>query len=158
LEAAVDKSWMEPLRTLAQEAARQFGLELFDLECRLAGRRWLVRVTLDRLDGPVSIEDCENVSRQLSAKLDVEDLVPHAYDLEVSSPGVERPLRTLGDFERFKGRPAKVVVGGGPDAGQSLEGDLEGTEGDEILIRVNGEERRIQLDRIKRANLVFRFP
>lgn len=158
LEAAVDKTWMEPLRTFAQEAARQFGLDLFDLECRLAGRRWLVRVTLDRLDGPVSIEDCENVSRQLSAKLDVEDVVPHAYDLEVSSPGVERPLRTLADFERFKGKPAKVVLGGGPDAGKGLEGDLEGTEDDEVLIRVDGEVKRVKLDWIKRASLVFRFP
>lgn len=150
---------MEPLRNLARESAERFGLELFDLECRLAGRRWLVRVTLDRLDGPVSIEDCENVSRQLSAKLDVEDIVPHAYDLEVSSPGVERPLRTLQDFERFKGTPAKVVLGGeGPDAGQGIEGDLEGTEGDEILIKVGGEVRRIRWDRIKRANLVLRFP
>ena len=155
----MDKSWMEPLRKLAQEVARQFGLELFDLECRMAGRRWLVRVTLDRLEGSVSIEDCESVSRQLSAKLDVEDLVPHAYDLEVSSPGVERPLRTLGDFERFKGQPARVVLGGGgSDAGQGLEGDLEGTEGDEILIRVNGEVTRIRMDRVRRANLVFRFP
>lgn len=155
----MDLSWLKKLGDLAGGTARSFGCELFDLENRLSGRRWLIRVTLDRLDGPVTIQDCENVARQLSAQLDVEDLVPHAFDLEVSSPGVERPLKKAADYERFKGREARIVLGpGGPDAGQVFEGELAGVEGDDGLIKVGGEVERIPLDRVKTANLAFRFP
>ncbi len=155
----MDLSWIEKMRALAAATAATFGLELFDLEHRLSGRRWWIRVTLDRQDGPVTLEDCEAVSRQLSAQLDVEDIVPHAFDLEVSSPGIERPLRTARDFERFKGQPAKVVMGsGGPDAGTAYEGVLEGTDGDHVLIRAGEEVRRLGLDRIKKAHLVFKYP
>ena len=155
----MDLAWIEKLRALAAGTAASFGLELFDLEHRLSGRRWLIRVTLDRLDGPVTLGDCESVSRQLSAQLDVEDTVPHAFDLEVSSPGVERPLRSIRDFERFKGQQAKVVMGaGGPDAGAAIEGVLEGIEAEDVLIRVGDEVRRLALDRVKKAHLVFLFP
>jgi ribosome maturation factor RimP len=155
----LDLGWLEKFKALAQGTARSFGCELFDLETRLTGRRWLVRVTLDRLDGPVTIADCESVSRQLSAQLDVEDLVPHAFELEVSSPGVERPLRAATDYVRFKGHAARVIMGpGGPDAGQVFEGDLEGAEGDVVKIRIGDEVRAVSLDRVKKAHLLLRFP
>lgn len=155
----MDLSWLEKLGDLAAGTARTFGCELFDLEHRLMGRRWLIRVTLDRLDGPVTIQDCENVARQLSAQLDVEDLVPHAFDLEVSSPGVERPLKKAADYERFKGKEARIVLGpGGSDAGQTLEGELAGAEGEDGLIKVGDEVKRVPLDRVKTAHLAFRFP
>lgn len=155
----MDVSWIGKLRVMAEGTARSFGCELFDLEQRASGPRWLIRVTLDRLDGPVTLDDCEQVSRQLSAQLDVEDLVPHAFELEVSSPGVERPLRKAEDYERFKGQRAKVVLGsGGPDAGQALEGELAGREGDDVKITVGDDVRTIPLDRIKTAHLVFQFP
>jgi ribosome maturation factor RimP len=155
----VDTSWIEKMKVQAEATARTFGLELFDLEYRLSGRRWWFRITLDRLDGPVTIENCEQMSRQLSAQLDVEDLVPHAYELEVSSPGVERPLRRPQDYDRFKGQRARVILGeGGPDAGQAVEGELEGTDEMKVVIRVDGEARRLPLERIKKAHLVFQFP
>lgn len=155
----MDMSWADKLRALADATARTFGQEIFDLETRTSGKRWWVRVTLDRLDGPVTLADCEGFSRQLSAQLDVEDIIPHAYELEVSSPGVERPLRSLKDFERFKGQPAKIVLGGqGPDAGQALEGDLEGADETNVMIRVDDEVRRLPMDRIRRAHLVLKFP
>ena len=155
----MDLSWVEKLRDLAGGTARVFGCELFDLEQRLSGRRWLIRVTLDRMDGPVTLADCEAVSRQLSAQLDVEDLVPHAFDLEVSSPGVERPLRAAADYERFKGQPAKIILGpGGPDAGTVFEGELGGCEGGRVTIRVGEETREVPLDRVKKAHLLFRYP
>jgi ribosome maturation factor RimP len=155
----MDAPWLEKLRTLAESTARSYGLVLFDLEYRLSGRRWWIRITLDREDGHVGITDCESVSRHLSVQIDVEDLIPHAYDLEVSSPGVERPLRQISHFERFKGNPARVVLGpGGEDAGQVLEGDLLGTEGDKVLIRVGEDTRSVALERIKEAHLVFKFP
>jgi len=155
----LDLSWLAKLDALATRTSRSFGCELFEVEHHLTGRRWLLRVTLDRLDGPVTIQDCENVSRQLSAQLDVEDLVPHAFDLEVSSPGVERPLRKPADYERFRGKEARLVLGpGGPDAGETLEGELAGFEGEAGLIKVGDEVKTVPLDRVKTAHLVFRFP
>ncbi len=155
----MDMSWVDKLRSLATATAQTFGLELFDLETRTSGRRWWVRATLDRLDGPVTLEDCEGFSRQLSAQLDVEDLIPHAYELEVSSPGVERPLRAPRDFQRFKGQPARIVMGGpGPEAGQAFEGDLEGVDENDVMIRVDDVVRRLPMDRIRRAHLVLKFP
>jgi ribosome maturation factor RimP len=154
-----DAKLADKFRALAEETARSFGMELFDLEHRIGGRRWWFRVTLDRLDGEVSLADCEAVSRQLSVRLDVEDLVPHAYEVEVSSPGVERPLRTERDFARFAGRRAKLVLGpGGPDAGMAYEGEILGCEGDEVALRPDGGETvRAALSRLKSAHLVFRF-
>ena len=107
----------------------------------------------------MTIADCESVSRQLSAQLDVEDLVPHAFELEVSSPGVERPLRGAGDYERFKGEAARIILGpGGPDAGQVLEGDLDGADGEVVKIKVGDEVKAVPLDRVKKAHLLLRFP
>lgn len=146
-------------RALADEVARSFGLEVFDLEHRIGGRRWWFRVTLDRLDGEVTLADCETVSRQLSVRLDVEDLVPHAYDMEVSSPGVERPLRSESDFLRFAGRRAKLVLGpAAPNAGMAYEGEILGCEGGEVALRPDdGETVRLALPHLKSAHLVFSF-
>jgi len=155
----MDPAWLGKMRTMAEGAARMFGCELFDLEHRPAGKRVLIRVTLDRLDGPVTIQDCESVSRQLSVQLDVEDLIPHAFELEVSSPGVERPLRRAPDYERFKGQLASILMGpGGPDAGQAWEGELVGCEGDVVSIKVGEEVKAVPLGRVKDAHLLFRFP
>ncbi len=155
----MEAPWLETLRNLAEATVRSYGLELFDLEYRLSGRRWWIRVSLDKEDGQVGIADCENVSRHLSVQLDVEDLIPHAYDLEVSSPGVERPLREIRHFQRFEGKPARIVLGpGGDDAGQVLEGELQGTEGVNVRILVGDETVSVPLERVKEAHLVFRFP
>jgi len=155
-----DTAWLDRLETLAEETARANGLELFDLEHRLAGRRWWFRVTLDRLEGPVTLEDCEAVSRDLSARLDVEDLIPHGFDLEVSSPGLERPLRGAADYARFAGQPARLVLTAAEgDPGGTVEGTIVGVEGDAVVVSdAGGREVRVPLARVKKANLVFEFP
>jgi ribosome maturation factor RimP len=151
-------AWLGKFEALAQSAAAANGLGLFDLETRLSGRRWWIRLTLDREDGAVTLADCESVSRHLSVLLDVEDVVPHAFDLEVSSPGVERPLRSLRDFERFRGQRAKVVLGaGGPLAGMALEGEIAAVEGEEIVLTVGEEAKRFPADQVKKAHLLFDF-
>jgi len=151
--------WLDRVRLLAEDAAAERGLDLFDLETRLTGRRWWLRVTLDRTEGTVSLEDCVEVSRSLSLKLDAEDVVPHAYELEVSSPGVERPLRSAKDFERFRGKKIHVVLGpGGDDAGQAFDAVSLGAEGGDVLVQKGEEVRRLSLERIKSARLVFEFP
>src|ERR671931_1067960 len=104
------------VRTLAGRVAAGFGLDLFDVQFRREGSGMVLRVQIDR-PGPaataeesVSVDDCAHVSRDLSAILDVEDVVPTAYTLEVSSPGLDRPLRAAADYTRFAGRRAKLVM------------------------------------------------
>ena len=107
---------VEEIRAVAGRVAASFGLEIFDVQFRREAGGMVLRVQIDR-PGPaataeesVSVEDCANVSRDLSAILDVEDIVPTAYTLEVSSPGLDRPLRSMDDYRRFAGRRAKLVT------------------------------------------------
>lgn len=154
-----DVAWLDRLEVLARETAQANGVELFEFEHRMAGKRWWVRLTLDRLDGPVTLGDCQAVSKDLAARLDVEDIVPHAYDLEVSSPGLERPLRSAGDYTRFAGQAAKLVLSGtGEEAGGAVEGILRGAEGETVMLESDGRVEHIPLSRVKKANLVFQFP
>ncbi len=154
-----DRTWLDKVEALAAEAAGANGVLLFGVEERLQGRRWWFRVTLDRLDGPVTLEDCERVSRDLSARLDVEDVVPHAYELEVSSPGLERPLREPADFARFAGERARLVLAPAEgEPGASVEGVLCGVAQDSVVLEADGVRRPIPLARVKRANLSFEFP
>lgn len=151
-------AWLDRLAEIASGVARANGVEVFDLEHRPAGRRWLLRLTLDRLDGAVTLADCESVSRDLSARLDVEDLVPHAYELEVSSPGIERPLRHAADYVRFAGQKAKLVLlADGDRPGEGREGIVKGIDGESVVMESGGREEHIPLARVKKANLVFEF-
>src|SRR5947207_662547 len=107
---------VEQVRAAAVRVAGTYGLEIFDVQFRREAGGMVLRVQIDRpgpaasADESVSVEDCARVSRDLSAVLDVEDLVPTAYTLEVSSPGLDRPLRQVGDYERFAGRRVKIVM------------------------------------------------
>jgi ribosome maturation factor RimP len=152
------------VRTVAGRVASSYGLELFDVQYTREGRGWIVRVQIDR-PGPaataeesVSIEDCANVSRELSAILDVEDFIPAAYTLEVSSPGLDRPLRHADDYRRFAGRRAKLVTREPVDALTFFRGRLDGVEEDAVLLDgEDGRRHRVPLGAITRANLEVEF-
>src|SRR5438094_3694155 len=107
---------VEQVRSMAARVAAGYGLEIFDVQFRREGSGMVLRVRLDRpgsaatAGDSVSVEDCAHVSRDLSAIFDVEDIVPGAYTLEVSSPGLDRPLRRVEDYRRFAGRRAKIVM------------------------------------------------
>ena len=124
----------------------------------------MVRVFIDR-PGPaataedsVSIEDCEQVNREMSTILDVEDPLPFAYTLEVSSPGLDRPLRGENDYRRFAGRLAKVVVSEAVDNQKAFEGHLRGVDtGDVLLEAPNGRLHRLPLRLITRGRLEVEF-
>jgi ribosome maturation factor RimP len=124
----------------------------------------VLRIRLDR-PGPaataedsVSVDDCARVSRDLSAVLDVEDVVPTAYTLEVSSPGLDRPLRHAGDYRRFSGRRAKLVMRDMIDGQRFFKGTLAGLDGPEVLIDSDdGRRHRVPLGVITRANLEVEF-
>jgi len=136
---------------LAKEVAHEQGVELFDVE--LLGRgKLLLRVVIDR-EGGVTLDDCERFSRGLEALLDVEDLIPVSYTLEVSSPGLDRPLKGLEDFEKHKGRLARIVTAEKMEGRNLFIGRLSGVSSDFIKLLVNGREIDIPLDKIREARL-----
>ena len=159
-----DASVVEQVRAVAARVAAGYGLEIFDVQFRREAPGMVLRVQIDR-PGPaasaeesVSVEDCARVSRDLSAILDVEDVVPIAYTLEVSSPGLDRPLRQLDDYRRFAGRRAKIVVRGQVEGQGFFRGTLAGVDGREVLIDgEDGRTHRVPVDAITRANLEVEF-
>jgi ribosome maturation factor RimP len=158
-ETIVDK-----VRTIAERVAGGYGLEIFDVQFRREAPGMVLRVQIDR-PGPaakeedsVSVGECANVSRDLSAIFDVEEVVPTAYTLEVSSPGLDRPLRRLDDYRRFTGRLAKIVMREKVDGQGFFRGKIAGVDGQDVLI--DGDDRRthrVPLDVISRANLEVEF-
>ena len=158
---------MEPLaqiRAIADRVARSRGLEVWDIVTRRETSGQVIRIFIDR-PGPaatpeesVSIEDCAEVSREIGTILDVEDPVPFAYTLEVSSPGLDRPLRGLEDYRRFAGRLAKVVVSEAVDNQKAFEGRLRGVEGDAVLLEgPKGRMHRLPMRLITRGRLEIEF-
>jgi ribosome maturation factor RimP len=155
---------VEAVRTVASRVAGGYGLEIFDVQFRREAPGMVLRVQIDR-PGPaamaeecVSVEDCAKVSRDLSAILDVEDVVPIAYTLEVSSPGLDRPLRRADDYRRFTGRRAKVVMRERVDGQGFFRGRLGGVDGTDVLIDADdGKTHRVPMDVITRANLEVEF-
>jgi ribosome maturation factor RimP len=124
----------------------------------------VLRVQIDR-PGPaasaeesVSIEDCTHVSRDLSAMLDVEDIIADAYTLEVSSPGLDRPLRHADDYRRFSGRRAMLVMREAVDGQKYFKGTLGGVDDNAVLIDAeDGRRHRVPIGTITRANLEVEF-
>ena len=155
---------VEQIRVVAGRVAASYGLDIFDVQFRREAPGMVLRVQLDRPgpaatpDDGVSVDDCARVSRDLSAILDVEDVVPTAYTLEVSSPGLDRPLRGSGDYERFAGRQAKIVMRERVDGQGFFRGKLGGLDGDAVLIDAeDGRRHRVPLQVITRANLEVEF-
>jgi ribosome maturation factor RimP len=158
---------MEPLmqiRAIAERVAASRGLNVWDVQSRREAVGHVVRVIIDR-PGPaatpeesVSIEDCEQVNREISTILDVEDPLPYTYTLEVSSPGLDRPLRNRGDYERFAGRLAKVVLSEAVDHQTAFEGRLRGVEDAHVLLEApNGRVHRLPFGLITRGRLEVEF-
>jgi len=155
---------LDAIRAVAERVARARGLEVWDIQSRREASGHVVRVVIDR-PGPaatpeesVSVEDCELVNRELSTILDVEDPLPFTYVLEVSSPGLDRPLRDPGDYARFAGRLAKVVVSEAVDNQRAFEGRLRGVRDDAVLLEApNGRLHRLPLRLITRGRLEVEF-
>jgi ribosome maturation factor RimP len=157
-------SVLEPIREIAVRVAKARGLEVFDLELVREHGRQVLRVVLDRpWPGPmandsVTLEDCARVSEELSTILDVEDPVPDRYTLEVSSPGLDRPLRHRDDYQRFEGRLAKIVLTEPINRQTAFAGRLRGIEGDDVLFESEGGKAvRLPFRLISRARLDVEF-
>jgi len=155
---------LEQIRAVAERVTRSHGLEVWDIVSRRESSGPVVRVFIDR-PGPaatpeesVSIEDCAEVSREISTILDVEDPLPSAYTLEVSSPGLDRPLRGADDYRRFAGRLAKIVVSEAVDNQKAFEGRLRGVEDNAVILEgPKGRMHRLPMQLITRGRLEVEF-
>jgi ribosome maturation factor RimP len=143
---------VDKITEMVTPIARESSLEVVDVEFRPSGKRWLLRVYIDREDG-VTLADCERVSRELSRVLDVEDVVDHAYALEVSSPGLTRPLKTRADFERYTGRLCKVVTAAPVEGKNDFRGKILGLREDQVEVEEKGQVYKIPLTAVKKASL-----
>jgi len=130
------------------------GLELVEVQFRREGHGWVLRIFIDREQG-VTIDDCARVSREISTWLDVEDLIEHAYHLEVSSPGLERPLKKPADYERFAGRMARIKLKEPRDNRRVFTGILGSIQENEVTLIVDDEPVHIIFEEIARARLTL---
>jgi ribosome maturation factor RimP len=162
---------VEELWTLVEPHVRGAGLELVELEWNREAEGWVLRVYVD-LPPPaseitvgsseegatpqpgVSFAECERVSRDVSAALDVADVITHAYRLEVSSPGIDRPLRRLVDFQRFAGREIKVRMTDAVDGRRNFSGTIHGAGNGTVELDCDGRRYQLLVDAIARAHLV----
>jgi ribosome maturation factor RimP len=143
---------IDKIAQMVEPIVQESSLELVEVEFRPSGKRWLLRVYIDR-EGGVTIADCERISRELSRTLDVEDLIDHPYALEVSSPGLTRVLKKKADFERFMGRSCKIVTMDAIEGKNDFRGEIAAVRGDDVEVREKGETYSIPLVTIKRATL-----
>jgi len=146
---------LESVRRIAGPLAAREGLELVDAEIGGSGGRQTLRLFIDKAGG-VSLEDCSSVSHAVSAALDVEDPIAGAYDLEVSSPGLDRPLRTPEHFEKFKGSKVRVKTFG-PVAEcenrKTFVGQLLGFAEEKVLVDVDGKVFQVPHAQVSKANV-----
>jgi ribosome maturation factor RimP len=159
------------IREAAARVAGSYGLEIFDVQLRRESIGSVLRVVIDRPDpgrvetpeDAVGIEDCQRVSQDLSALLDVEEeelgeaALAREYTLEVSSPGLDRPLRHEADYRRFAGRLAKVVTSEPVDGQSAFAGRLRGVEGGHVVLEEGRRTHRVPLAHVKRAQLAVEF-
>jgi ribosome maturation factor RimP len=145
----------EKLFGLLEPVVAGLGYELLEVEWASSGRDSLVRAYVDRTDGAgVGLEDCERVSRAVSALLDAEDAVGHGYRLEVSSPGFDRPLRTAAHFGRFAGSEARIELAAPLEGRRRFRGRLGPVADGMVTIEVDRKEWRLPLSGISKARLV----
>jgi ribosome maturation factor RimP len=143
----------DELQKLLVPTIEGLGYELMDLEAKLSGGSGILRVFIDKPDG-IGVEDCEKVSLAVSALLDVEDPVPGHYDLEVSSPGLDRKLTKVEHFQRFEGETIKVQMRFPIDGRRRFRGTLVSSNDENIVVEVDGESHSLSMVAIDTARLV----
>ncbi len=145
----------EKLFGLLEPVVAALGYELLEVEWASSGRDSLARMYIDRTGGTgVGLEDCERVSRAVSALLDAEDPIGHEYRLEVSSPGFDRPLRTVAHFERFAGSEARIELSAPLDGRRRFRGRLGPVADGKVTNEVDRKEWTLPLSGISKARLV----
>ena len=145
------------LKQLLQPVVEALDCELWGIELQMGGKTKLLRIYIDRDDIGVGIDDCERVSRQASAILDVEDIIAGEYVLEVSSPGMDRPLYELDHYARYVGEEVSLRLRFPYEGRRNYKGRLKAIEGDEVVVVVTDNEFLFPVEGIEKANLVPQF-
>lgn len=149
---------VEKIRQILEPILESMGLSLWDLEFHKQGPQWLLRIFIDRESGGVSLGDCETVNRDLGAALDVEDIISHAYTLEVSSPGLDRTLSQPEHFSRFAGSRVKIKTFQPVNGQKVFRGKLLGwVEGMVKVELETGTVLEIPMSGITKASLEVEF-
>ncbi len=152
-EDKLEKAVLEVLHPIVEENS----CELVDIKYLSERGGRILRIFLDK-EGGVTVDDCANVSRELSVVLDAYDIMPqHSYTLEVSSPGLRRPLNRQSDYERFKGRKVKIKTTNPIEDRRVFSGTLLGMEGGMVLVEVDGRSYSVPFGSVSRANLEIDF-
>lgn len=142
------------LAALLTPTIEGMGFDLVRLRL-MAGKRATLQIMAERPDGTMEVEDCADLSRQISAVMEVEDPIANEYTLEVSSPGIDRPLTRLKDFDRWEGHEAKLETAEMIDGQKRFRGILAGTEGTEVLIEIEQGTIGLEFDWLADAKLVL---
>jgi ribosome maturation factor RimP len=153
----MDSMIIARVRELAEPIINGQDLELVDIKYVHESRRWILRITIDKEDG-VTLHDCTSVSKELGYILEIKDVIAHPFHLEVSSPGLERPLKTLKDFEKFLGRKVNIVTSESVDGQKHFRGTLQSVQDGMVRLDSEGKCWSIPLTSINRAKSVFEFP
>ncbi|MGQ0287158.1 ribosome maturation factor RimP [Pasteurellaceae bacterium 22721_9_1] len=146
----------QKLTDLLQGSVEDLGCELWGIECKRAGRFMTLCLFIDK-EGGVTVEDCADVSRQVSAILDVEDPIADKYNLEVSSPGLDRPLFTLSQYARYVGQDIVIHLRIPVLDRRKWQGKLEKIENDMLTLIVDNQEQTFVFGNIQKANVVAKF-
>jgi ribosome maturation factor RimP len=144
------------IEEIAGRVGRSEGIEIVEVEVKGSGKQQFVRISIDKPSG-VTHADCESISHQVGTILDVEDVVPGSYTLEVSSPGVERKLTKPGDYERFQGSKVKIVLREPVEGRRHWEGTLAAFSGGVIEIDTGNGAASFPIEQVERANLKFEW-
>ena len=150
MDAVIDR-----VREFAESLLPAMGLELFDVQFRREGHGWVLRLVVDKEDG-VTLDDCSQVSRETSDFLDVEDIIDHPYHLEVSSPGLERPLRSVDDCRRHLGKKARIKLKEEVDSDRVIIGELTAADNNHIaVLSEQGKTHRLEWENVQKARLTL---
>jgi ribosome maturation factor RimP len=148
---------VEALHRLVEPLLEDEGMSLVDIQWNRRGRRWVLILFIEK-EGGVSLDDCAQISRQVGERIEVDTLIDHAYTLEVSSPGLDRPLRTLADYERFHEHLVRITTTIPIQGRSTIVGRLKGVEGQTVLVH---DERAgvvlVPMTQIKHARLEIEF-
>mgnify|MGYP000499917039 FL=1 len=145
----------EKVENLIMPNVSELDLELVDVEYIQDGAYFFLRVYVEKLEGDISLEDCAALSNAIEERVDA--VIEDKFFLEVSSPGLERPLKKIEDYERFKGEKAKLLLKNKIDDTRNIVGYLVKAENGIIYLDIDGLIHEINFEEIKKANLVFEF-
>ena len=147
----------EKVAQIAEPLAKEASLQIWNVTFEKEGSLWYLRVFLDKLEGGISLDDCEQFSRKLSQLLDEKDLIEHSYLLEVSSPGVERELTKSWHFKKYTGQLVSVKIAQPPQSTLAQVGTLISATKDELTLKVDDKTQIIEAKNIIKVKLYFDF-